>query len=767
MAIISELDTFYGRALPTAFREQCDLADFTKLDLENRQLSAPWIHNYRYLRGLDGRLPGDEKDKKSGDSSSKEEQKQHPGARPDGHDQTDSLLRLAAQLQSDDRKQRALGKPGFRAIGILGSDIYDKLLILRALRPMFPGVVFFTHTLDAELAQPEEWKATHNLVVISGFGLRLHDLWQRNIPPFRDGSQTAVYLGTLVAAGEISHDDPAGPDEASRHPLQKIIDVPRVFEIGRNGALDLSVNTVGAVWTKRGMSNAQLEEKDAGGSLITRIHPLRTDLRQWWSFYVLHSTILGTWPVPLSLGLCALFSLVFIVLFYRALVLVRTETLLQEDDDAGEYFIVTWLKKIVPRERFGGQALHRICGMTVTPWWKLLNRWFTLSTPIMSVAAALLAVLVVTIGYRWQWTYGEPFAWFAGLSIWPGVAIRVFALVLAIHFVFRSYCRVLRSDSEIFERFKLGRNRHECASATEPDRHWRHTFAPWTVPLKMEHRPAGLDPALPFQDKSFIAGDLWCQYIWRGWWPYRLVRVVALTTLFLFTTWCAFAAFDCGLPPSPTRSGLAAAMDRDSMSLLLIAAVFLTLFVVDALWLNSSFIRLFTSGLTRWPGDVLRRVPGSEVLEESEIAEDLDLRLIATRTEAIGEFVLYPFVIVALLIVSRAPYFDNWGWTNGLILILAALLGIAVVSALRIRAAAEEARQAALSRLRTAHAVASAETGMDAPLKVRVLNEMIARITAVHEGAFAPFSHQPIIKALLFPAGGIGVWELVMRVLNR
>ena len=52
------------------------------------------------------------------------------------------------------------------------------------------------------------------------------------------------------------------------------------------------------------------------------------------------------------------------------------------------------------------------------------------------------------------------------------------------------------------------------------------------------------------------------------------------------------------------------------------------------------------------------------------IALGLDMDLIAKRTADVGELVLYPFCIVALLAVSRAPTLDNWGWTPGLIVVL-------------------------------------------------------------------------------------------------
>ncbi len=66
-------------------------------------------------------------------------------ARPDGL--TPAPRRYDGHRGPGSAKQ---GEKGFRAIGILGSDVYDKLLILRALRPRFPDVVFFTNNLDAQ-----------------------------------------------------------------------------------------------------------------------------------------------------------------------------------------------------------------------------------------------------------------------------------------------------------------------------------------------------------------------------------------------------------------------------------------------------------------------------------------------------------------------------------------------------------------------------------------------------------------------------------------
>jgi len=97
--------------------------------------------------------------------------------------------------------QRDLWREGksLKAIGILGTDVYDKLLLLQALRKKFPGIIFFTTDLDARLLHPEEIKWTRNLVIASGFGLQLHPKIQKGIPPFRDTYQTTIFYSVLKA----------------------------------------------------------------------------------------------------------------------------------------------------------------------------------------------------------------------------------------------------------------------------------------------------------------------------------------------------------------------------------------------------------------------------------------------------------------------------------------------------------------------------------------------------------------------------------------
>ena len=119
---------------------------------------------------------------------------------------------------------------GIFAIGVLGSDVYDKLLVLQSLRKRFPNALFFTTDLDAALSFKTNLSVTRNLIVASAYGLSLQAQLQRSIAPFRDVYQTAGYYATLRAISEPG-------DEASK---RRAYGSPGIFEVSRNGAVDLT-----------------------------------------------------------------------------------------------------------------------------------------------------------------------------------------------------------------------------------------------------------------------------------------------------------------------------------------------------------------------------------------------------------------------------------------------------------------------------------------------------------------------------------------------
>ncbi len=136
-------------------------------------------------------------------------------------------------------------------MGVLGTDPYDKLLVMQALHPALPEAIFFTTDLDALYLHPTEVKrGTKNLVVASAFGLALNDRWQGSIMPFRDSYQTGAFLSTRVALGE----------KQDRDMLARSLQAPRIYEIGSNSIVDLS---------------PAASAEDCEGALCETIHPAR------------------------------------------------------------------------------------------------------------------------------------------------------------------------------------------------------------------------------------------------------------------------------------------------------------------------------------------------------------------------------------------------------------------------------------------------------------------------------------------------------------
>ena len=192
IAIVAESDTSYAR-------------DFLNLFL-SRNTTSP-VNSFTYFRGIDGNLPPtpqaaapDSFDPAKLAAQSKEA---YDIETPVGQAQFDYLRRLVDQMKRRQSQliQSSSSNDGFFAIGILGSDVYDKLSILQVLRDEFPEAIFFTTDLDARFSEPAAklWSHTHNLLIASDYDLSLAPRLQDPIPPFRDAYQTAAFYATLRA----------------------------------------------------------------------------------------------------------------------------------------------------------------------------------------------------------------------------------------------------------------------------------------------------------------------------------------------------------------------------------------------------------------------------------------------------------------------------------------------------------------------------------------------------------------------------------------
>ena len=262
ITLISEWDTAYGRALPLTFaaivaqiKEEygsiCRTHNFPygnsdrnpdlrkkveELKANPEKLAQLGIKQYSYLRGLDGELS---QKISSRTSNSSKESNSLQGLSVKGREISPDIERPEGAMQIDYVRRLTEGEMGksgtsVKAIGVLGSDVYDKLLILQALRSRFPNALFFTTDLDARFLHPSQKGWTRNLLVASHYGLELHKNLQGMVAPFREGYQTAVFRSVLQALC------PPTQNSLCNFPKEYGEKEPRFFEIGMTMPVDLS-----------------------------------------------------------------------------------------------------------------------------------------------------------------------------------------------------------------------------------------------------------------------------------------------------------------------------------------------------------------------------------------------------------------------------------------------------------------------------------------------------------------------------------------------
>jgi hypothetical protein len=246
IAIVVEADTHYGRSLEQAFLTAVGCPDSE---------GTRHLHIFRYFRGLDGKTSHkDEAANKAAASGGQGQANEAtaPQERAQGQSQFDYLLRIASRVREQNdrlaasmrRKSSALDLSpsgrSIRAVVILGSDVYDKLAILHALRERLPQAIFATSDMDAAFLQGDQSQWTRNLVVATGYDLRLHrerngngtgEDPQMGTAPFRDTYQTATFLAARTALF------PDAVDPLLTKMRVSAVQKPLLYEIGDGSAV--------------------------------------------------------------------------------------------------------------------------------------------------------------------------------------------------------------------------------------------------------------------------------------------------------------------------------------------------------------------------------------------------------------------------------------------------------------------------------------------------------------------------------------------------
>jgi len=336
----------------------------------------------------------------------------------------------------------------------------------------------------------------------------------------------------------------------------------------------------------------------------------------------------------------------------------------------------------------------------------------------------------------------EPLAFFSGISVWPTQMLRMVAFMLAIFFMFKASFDLRANAKKIETDFSFAPLR------------WRR-FRWRDLGIGFEH----WQMKEPARTSRFSAEEAWHAYLCRNkFWP-RFIRIGVLFALFFSFSFIIYKLFPP--PPAPARGEIAFWTDEAVFFLAAVGLILLSFYVVDAIQLNSNFIRMFGREVTKWSSEVVEQSHRKPPLTEKELSAYHEIFFVAQRTQVVAPLIWYPLIVLTLMIVARLSFFDNWTWPASLVLIAAITAAWVLGSAFLLRRAAEQLRETALNDLRRFRLL-----GQESEAKRETFDELITEIRDLKMGAFAPLTEQPFIRAALFPGAALGLLAVGQRLLD-
>jgi hypothetical protein len=721
VVILSEWDTFYGQSMPVAFKKAWD-TDPEGKDIHKHKV----VHVFGYMRGLDGKLP--DKDDKSGSGAEKKsDSKDKSGVNaqiepPEGQYQKDYLRRLADKIFVLNQRLKDEGnRNGVAAIGVLGSDVHDKLMILEALRQNFPHKLFFTTNLDAAYSRSDKWHQTHNLLVASAFDLELRPELQDRIPPFRDSGQTAFFLAAQLALKKEVK-------------IADLIMPPRLFEIGRSRPMPVP--------TCEQSNDNELPCEDK--SLPTSPNSYDESKCTWTNWSACNNTV----QPPIFATSQLHWTPVGIM------VIVSVASL---------FPLFSWRIRKWIMEFYQDPKSH----------------------PYFASCVAIALLLLVCLLMR-VWNsyiikiYAEPFYWREGLSAWPSQLMRLLVILVAVGFYFWGRKRI-QDMQEDLQLQSSDKHKPVFALPSSPAKErTRFNLSKFTFEKLGTKEASVLSCSTYFvhvpndcnvlcirrweqKDEIVDPNVLWTNYLvychqkkWGvpGW----FLRVMFYCLLFLVLG-CSLMLIS-GFPNVPVRGMTALYWHYGILFTAVIVTIMLTMWVVDNARLCYQLILLLSARSSKW-----NNIATDWAINKNKIAPEcvddwLDIQLVARLTATMQHLIWGPMACIALMVLARSSFIDDWDIPWGLMIMVIVMLVYAFSTEIFLQRGAKKARTKAVEELtRKIREQLNLEHPNEAVIK-RIETE-IERIQSLREGAFRPWYELPLLQSF----GGVGTLVYVQQYL--
>jgi hypothetical protein len=792
VVLIGEWDSLYSQTLLKLF------------DGKLCAQAGTCIESYTYLAGLDGvTVPAAHESGAAGESRSPDAGASPAGGGmgvgssavewPESRDQRDYIRWLAKELSDSeatpadrglrrldaigDTPRAASGNRGrIDAIGLIGSDVHDKLLLLEALRRDFPDRNIFTTDLDSRYLHPRALPFTRNLLVASTYPLQAEPG-----VPMRDDYQVSTFNAARLAAG----------DQRSRQAVQASVAFPAMYVIGRTDAHCLPFPREGvqrcggdAVPRHAAAHRTAYALLMAGVLMLVLVWPgtpSMTRLVQGWSARRDED---GPGPPRgarrgSEFMIFAIASGTALVWFFGSCVEMADPGTLDAGVILGAALISAVLLLVLGAlwSRRDRNAAGAPAAGNDPPWWLHYVR-------LAAVAAALAGPIVLLAWLRQTDLQRilEPAFVSEGVSGWPSQMLRCLALVVAAAALDRAWfedgesSRALEMCLGIAPRGP-GAGAAEAAAAGGAQKAGLFKsmlLYSWIFGWSYEAKKRG----------SFAM--LWSDYLEYGRpWAHAgriALGVISFVLVAIVLRFWMDADQMPGLPVRGEEHRVLMQVTQIAAGLALVACVVM---VIDATLLAARFIWHLNSTRTIYPREVLQRFARSlgKAGEASEwvrpIRADpanrgdgapsrghslldnwIDVQVVAKLTEKIGSLLLAPFVVLALLLVARSSVFDNWAVTRGLAVVMGGYALLLLAAAVRMKTLAEQTRRWSLESM---HAdlrwLSGAGDGWSA--LAEQFRRMIDEVKENRTGAFAPLFNQPLVHAMLLPLGGIGGSQLL------
>ncbi|SFA94321.1 hypothetical protein [Azotobacter beijerinckii] len=807
IALVSEWDSFYSRALAETFKEniveRAVNGSLVKANIDD------WILQFSYLRGLDGRLPEESaSNKKTSDSKENDQRNSSPldiGSleKADGNSQLDYLRRLADHIAERDENYRRNGESGIGAIGVLGTDAYDKLLVLQALKSRMPNKVFFSTDLDARMLQRGQAETVRNLVLAAPYGLVLTHELQQDVPPFRESSQSAVFVAVLTALAPQRFEDKRARFDYSASGLLS----PGIYEVGTHGFIPLKSSHANVC-----QASARVRWRAAGdnGNTTPDIMSLsclqdeppppypelskaaRDTLSRYLSIW---------WAKPLSFVLLGL------------AILLGWWSTAKDHPPANNSALPSWVRNL-PLALYVIAALSALCAVWL---WRVEFMWATFLPILLGIICSRLInnprndapasadgglfdspayyivvpLMLFLLALLWAYQQrrsltedglGEPMFLFEGISAWPTLGLRLLAVLISISALAWGWRNLRINKAEIETSYYLW--------SAAPPTLWKHlprfvqhdkSFRNWLITLgdglfqilfPLSSTSIAKTKATEFPNRFgnhnkhlvIYFEKLWEEHCVCGTFGARMLRAILATWVFVVATSALYVLWPIeGIPmPGEWESQIwKQQVLKTSWMVPTFTFQLLVFWVADANLLLVRFIYQLSNHHALWPPKLQKEHKEIFGIDKHPCIDDwVDMMLIAKRTAAVNRLIYAPTIVLLILIVSRSSIFDNWPTPPSMIISYLLTALVLFSSALSLRRAAEKARGTALQRIDQYLLETSAtKEGYD---KFRLIRE---RIAALNTGAFSRYTEEPLVRALLLSLAGIG-GSAIVEVLN-